>query len=165
MSMRRTTSLLIARPKALEICSAILRQPQRGLRGFISTTATISSLEGPFGARATGSLGASPREVSEENVKIGIFQNPGYHLKHAKFYYQFQGQNFGDALLAMDSSEVLIQTLQCAVRMYRAGSSLEDAVTYSWRNSAGTGTQNLNFSYHKQVIDEALTRTVLASRR
>src|SRR5262249_7260808 len=49
MSIRRTTSLLISRPKALEICSAILRQPIRGLRLFISMTAAISSLERPLG--------------------------------------------------------------------------------------------------------------------
>src|SRR5271154_2396563 len=44
MSMRRTTSLLIPTPNALEICWAILRQPMRGLRRFISTTAAISSV-------------------------------------------------------------------------------------------------------------------------
>ena len=54
MSMRRTTSLLIARPNALEICSAILRQPMRGLRRFISTTAAISSQEGPLGPGRRG---------------------------------------------------------------------------------------------------------------
>jgi hypothetical protein len=30
-------------------CSAILRQPNYGLRRFISTTASISSLDGPLG--------------------------------------------------------------------------------------------------------------------
>jgi len=43
------TSLLISRPNAIEICSAIFRQPKRGLRRFILTTAAISSQEGPLG--------------------------------------------------------------------------------------------------------------------
>src|SRR5438128_4736890 len=47
--MRRTTSLSISTPKASVICSAIRGQPQLGLRRFISTTASMSSLAGPFG--------------------------------------------------------------------------------------------------------------------
>jgi len=47
--MRRTRSLLISRPNAFEICSAILRQPMRRLRRLIPMTAAISSLEGPLG--------------------------------------------------------------------------------------------------------------------
>src|SRR5439155_17690637 len=54
--MRRTTSLSISTPKASVICSAIRGQPQLGLRRFISTTASMSSLAGPFGpAREVGS--------------------------------------------------------------------------------------------------------------
>jgi len=37
-----------ATPKALKICSAILRQPKYELRRFISTTASIGSLDAPF---------------------------------------------------------------------------------------------------------------------
>src|SRR5437764_5612571 len=51
-----TTSLSISTPKASVICSAIRGQPQLGLRRFISTTASMSSLAGPFGpAREVGS--------------------------------------------------------------------------------------------------------------
>ena len=41
--------LLILIANALDICSAIIRQPKRGLRRFISTTVSMSSLEGPLG--------------------------------------------------------------------------------------------------------------------
>src|SRR5262249_3263736 len=47
--IRRTTSLSISTLKARLICSAIRGQPQLGLRRFIATTASMSSLVGPFG--------------------------------------------------------------------------------------------------------------------
>jgi hypothetical protein len=47
--IRRTTSLLIQVPKARLICAAIRGQPQVGLRSFISTTARMMSMSGPFG--------------------------------------------------------------------------------------------------------------------
>jgi hypothetical protein len=87
-----------------------------------------------------------------------------YHLNHAKFYYQLQDREFGDELLALDSREVSIQNLQRAVSMYRAGSSLEDALSYTRRNAERTGTQNLNFRYHMEMIDDALGRSVKAPK-
>ena len=44
-------------PNALDICSAIFRQPKRGLRRFISTTVSMSSLEGPLGPERRRFLG------------------------------------------------------------------------------------------------------------
>ena len=47
--MRRTTSLFIGMPNANVICCAMRGHPQVGFRRFMSTTAAITSLVGPFG--------------------------------------------------------------------------------------------------------------------
>jgi hypothetical protein len=40
--------------------------------------------------------------------------------------------------------------------MYRAGEvTLAQALRYSRQNTEGTGTQNLNYKYHMQVIEKA----------
>src|SRR5262249_9149426 len=79
-----------------------------------------------------------------------------YHVNHSKFYYQLQDAGFTDALLALETGEPLLQTLQEAVRMYRAGeATLAQAVRYSRQNAEGTGTQNLNYKYHMQAIEKA----------
>src|SRR6516225_12424419 len=49
LRIRRTTSLSISTPKARAICCAILGHPQLGFRRFISSSASMSSLVGPFG--------------------------------------------------------------------------------------------------------------------
>ena len=59
--IRRTTSLSISTPKASVICSAIRGQPQLGLRRFVSTTASMSSLVGPLGPGRRLSLGENRR--------------------------------------------------------------------------------------------------------
>ena len=79
-----------------------------------------------------------------------------YHVNHPKFYYQLQDAGFTEALLALRTQDVLLQTLQEAIRRYRAGSvSWQEALQYTRRNAAGTGTQNLNYEYHMQAIKEA----------
>jgi|WetSurMetagenome_2_1015567.scaffolds.fasta_scaffold01591_9 hypothetical protein len=81
-----------------------------------------------------------------------------YHVKHPKFYYQLQDPEFTESLLALQTNDLILQTLQQAIRMYRAGKvSLEEALQYTRRNTAGTGTQNLNYKYHMQVIEEVQT--------
>lgn len=82
-----------------------------------------------------------------------------YHVNHRKFYYQFQDSGFTDALLALKTDELLLQTLQKAIRMYRAGSiSLEQALRYTRCNAEGTGTQNLNYKYHMEVLEGMRSR-------
>ena len=81
-----------------------------------------------------------------------------YHVNHSKFYYQLQDAGFTEALLALETDEPLLQTLQEAVRMYRAGTvTLAQALRYTRENPAGTGTQNLNYKYHMEVIEKART--------
>ena len=48
-STRRTTSLSMSTAKASAICWAIRGQPHRGLRRFMSTMASTSALDGPWG--------------------------------------------------------------------------------------------------------------------
>src|ERR1019366_8589269 len=52
-------SLLISMPKACASCCAMRGQPTRGLRRLISTIASMSSFDGPFGP---GRLMTSRRE-------------------------------------------------------------------------------------------------------
>jgi hypothetical protein len=79
-----------------------------------------------------------------------------YHVKHARFYYQLEDPAFTEALLDLETDEPLLQTLQRAVAMYRAGTvTLAQALRYTRENSAGTGTQNLNYKYHMEVIEKA----------
>ena len=63
------TSLLISRPNAIEICSAIFRQPKRGLRRFISDHRSNQFAGGTFGSRATESI----RDISK--MIFAIHQN------------------------------------------------------------------------------------------
>jgi hypothetical protein len=79
-----------------------------------------------------------------------------YHVKHAKFYYQLQDSGFTDALLALETDEPLLKTLKEAIRMYRTGTAtLTQALRYTRENAGGTGTQNLNYKYHMEVINNA----------
>jgi hypothetical protein len=100
-------------------------------------------------------------ELGRELAKLTNFLNyfnlsKIYHVNHPKFYYQLQDPGFTEALLALHTDDLLLQTLQQAIRMYRAGSvTLEQALRYTRQNAAGTGTQNLNYRYHMQVIEEA----------
>ena len=48
-STRRTTSLSMSTAKASAICCAIRGQPHRGLRRFMSTMASTSAWDGPWG--------------------------------------------------------------------------------------------------------------------
>ena len=48
-STRRTTSLSMSTATASAICWAIRGQPHRGLRRFMSTMASTSALDGPWG--------------------------------------------------------------------------------------------------------------------
>ena len=102
-------------------------------------------------------------ELGRELAKLTDFLNyfnlsKIYHVKHPKFYYQLQDPGFTEALLALDTEDLLLQTLQHAIRMYRSGSfTLEQALRYTRQNAAGTGTQNLNYKYHIRVIEEART--------
>jgi len=104
-------------------------------------------------------------ELGRELAKLTDFLNyfnlsKIYHVNHRKFYYQLQDAEFTEALLALPSDDLLLQTLQQAIRMYRAGSvTLEQALRYTRQNAAGTGTQNLNYRYHMQVIEEARIAT------
>lgn len=104
-------------------------------------------------------------ELASEIAKLTDFPNyfnlsKVYHINHRKFYYQLEDPAFTEALLALDTKGILLQTLQRAIRMYRAGSlTLEEALRYSRRNAEGTGTQNLNYRYHMQMIEEARTST------
>src|SRR5208283_557480 len=63
MSMRRTTSLLISRPNAFEICSAILRQPHARVAPFHLDHRSNQLAGGTFGPRTTGSLGAIQDDI------------------------------------------------------------------------------------------------------
>ena len=49
VSTRRTTSLSMSTAKASAICCAIRGQPHLGLRRFMSTMASTSALDGPWG--------------------------------------------------------------------------------------------------------------------
>jgi hypothetical protein len=83
-----------------------------------------------------------------------------YHVNHHKFYYQLQDAGFTEALLALPTDDLLLQTLQQAIRMYRAGSiTLAQALRYTRQNAVGTGTQNLNYRYHMQALKTARTAT------
>jgi hypothetical protein len=78
-----------------------------------------------------------------------------YHLNHGKFYYQLQDPGFAEALLALETDEPLLQALKRAVQMYRAGTlTLTQALGYTRSNAEGTGTQNLNYKYHMEVIEK-----------
>jgi hypothetical protein len=102
-------------------------------------------------------------ELGRELAKLTDFLNyfnlsKIYHVNHSKYYYQLQDGGFTEALLALKTQDLLLQTLQEAIRMYPAGSvPLEEALQYTRRNAAGTGTQNLNYKYHMQLIKEAQT--------
>ena len=83
-----------------------------------------------------------------------------YHVNHPRFYYQLQDAGFTEALLALKTDDLLLQTLQETVRKYRAGSiTLEEALRYTRCNAEGTGTQNLNYKYHMQAIEKTRTST------
>ena len=101
--------------------------------------------------RELGKLTAFPRYFNRGKI---------YHLNHPKFYYQLQDPGFTEALLVLQTDDLLLQTLQQAIRMYRARSvTLKEALRYTRRNAAGTGTQNLNYQYHMQVLEAARTST------
>jgi hypothetical protein len=79
-----------------------------------------------------------------------------YHLNHSKFYYQLDDPGFTEALLALKTDDLLLRTLQDAVRMYQDGSlTKQEALRYTRRNPQGTGTQNLNFKYHIEAVRAA----------
>jgi hypothetical protein len=100
-------------------------------------------------------------ELAAEIAKLTDFPNyfdrsRVYHIDHRKFYYQLEDPAFTESLLALDTDDVILRTLQRAIRMYRGGSvTLKDALRYTRRNAEGTGTQNLNYKYHMQAIREA----------
>jgi hypothetical protein len=100
-------------------------------------------------------------ELGRELAKLTDFLNyfnlsKIYHVNHPKFYYQLQDPGFTEALLVLQTDDLLLQTLQQAVRMYRAGRvTLEEALRHTRRNAAGTGTQNLNYRYHMQALAAA----------
>jgi hypothetical protein len=80
-----------------------------------------------------------------------------YHVKHRRFYYQLEDQEFTDALLSLRTDDRLLQTLQEAVRMHRFENvPLETALRHTRRNAEGTGTQNLNYKYHMHAIEKTL---------
>jgi hypothetical protein len=109
-------------------------------------------------------------ELGIELAKLTAFPlyfNRGriYHITHRKYYYQLQDAGFTDALLALQTDDLILQHLQTAVRMYRAGSAtLEEALQHARHNAEGTGSQNLNYKYHMQVIEEARTAARGAAR-
>ena len=87
-----------------------------------------------------------------------------YHVKHRRFYYQLEDQEFTDALLSLRTDDRLLQTLQEAVRMYRFENiPLVTALRHTRRNAAGTGTQNLNHKYHMQLIEKTLAAARLVA--
>jgi hypothetical protein len=100
-------------------------------------------------------------ELGRELVRLTDFPNyfnqaRVYHLRHPRFYYQLQDPDFTDALLAARADDPILQSLQEAIRMYRAGSvGLSEALLYTRQNAAGTGTQNLNYRHHMEVLEKA----------
>jgi hypothetical protein len=102
-------------------------------------------------------------ELSREIAKLTDFPNyfnlsKIYHVNHSKFYYQLQDAEFSEALLALNTTDPVLQTLQKALRMYRAGIvTLEEALLYTRQNVEETGTQNLNYKYHMHAIEKSLT--------
>ena len=79
-----------------------------------------------------------------------------YHLRHAKYYFQFLDDEFTSSLLGSELDDRILTALKKAIVMYRAGQlTLPQAVQYSRKNPERTGTQNLNYEYHMKYLREA----------
>ena len=97
-------------------------------------------------------------ELSKELKKITEFPiyfnlRKIYHIKHEKYYYQLVDDEFTTLMLNCETDDPILTTLKKAITMYREGKlSLEEALTYSRRNSDGAGTQNLNYKYHMKYL-------------
>ena len=50
----------------------------------------------------------------------------------------------------------ILNTLKTAITMYRVGKlNFQQALTYTRRNSDGTGTQNFNYKYHMKYLNDS----------
>jgi len=77
-----------------------------------------------------------------------------YHIRHKKYYYQLQDEEFTASMLQYKTDDTLLNTLKKAIAMYKTGHlSLQQALTYTRSNADGTGTQNLNYRYHMKYLD------------
>lgn len=77
-----------------------------------------------------------------------------YHLEHGRFYFQFEDETFTSRLMQRTVDDPVLGALQHAVREYREGRmTMQEALTYSRRNPARTGTQNLNYDLHRRYLE------------
>ncbi len=93
-------------------------------------------------------------ELSRELEKITQFPiyfnlSKIYHIEHEKYYYQLVDDEFATLMLNYETDDAILNTLKKAITLYREETlNLQQALTYTRKNSAGTGTQNLNYNYH-----------------
>ncbi|HXJ84914.1 MAG TPA: hypothetical protein VMS64_40255, partial [Candidatus Methylomirabilis sp.] len=99
-------------------------------------------------------LGKELRRITEFPVYFN--RRRIYHLEHRKYYFQLLDDEFTQALRAHDTDDPILNALKMAIAMHRGGTaSLQEALQYTRRNAAGTGTQNLNYRYHMEYLREA----------
>ncbi len=79
-----------------------------------------------------------------------------YHIKHEKYYYQLLDDEFTTLMLNYKMDDPILNSLKKAITKYREGElNLELALTYTRRNSDGSGTQNLNYKYHMLYLNNS----------
>jgi hypothetical protein len=100
-------------------------------------------------------------ELSKELRKITEFPiyfnlRRIYHIAHEKYYYQLVDDEFTTLMLNYETDDPILNALKKAIVMYREGElSLKRALTYTRKNSDGTGTQNLNYKYHMKYLNNS----------
>jgi hypothetical protein len=98
-------------------------------------------------------------ELSRELEKITEFPvyfnlRKIYHIEHNKYYYQLVDNEFTTLMLNYETDDPALNALKKAITLYREKKlDLEQALTYTRKNSDGTGTQNLNYQYHMLHLD------------
>jgi hypothetical protein len=81
-----------------------------------------------------------------------------YHLKHKKFYYQIEDEEFSTKMLEYKTNNPVLNALKESINLYRANNniSVQEAVRLSRKNEYDSGTADINYSFHLENIREAL---------
>jgi len=82
-----------------------------------------------------------------------------YHLKHDKFYYQIEDEEFSQKMLEYATDNTVLIALKEAIKLYRTNNiSVKSALTYSRKNSSKTGTSNFNHDFHNEILMKSLSQ-------
>lgn len=77
-----------------------------------------------------------------------------YHISHGRFYFQLEDEEFTTQMLQYETNEPILLALKEAIKQYKKGNmNFWQALSFTRRNPAGTGTQNMNYKYHMMYLN------------